>query len=66
MQQVDALVLDLSMPGGGGSDALKEICNDYPKLPVLVLTFYCEDQFGFRAFRAGALGYLSKNVCQNK
>lgn len=56
----DALILDLSMPGGGGLEVLKEIKINYPKLPVLVLTLYSEDQFGLRVFKAGGSGYLCK------
>lgn len=56
----DILILDLSMPGGVGMEAIKEIKQYYPKLPILVLSFYGEDQYGLRAFRAGAAGYLNK------
>lgn len=59
-QHADVLILDLSMPGGAGIETLKEIKGDYPKLPVLILSFHGENQYGLRAFKAGAAGYLTK------
>jgi two-component system invasion response regulator UvrY len=57
----DFVVLDLSMPGRGGLDVLREIRRLKPTLPVLVLSMYPEEQFAVRAIRAGANGYLSKD-----
>ena len=56
----DILVLDLSMPGGNGLEALKQIKNDHPQLPVMVLSMFPEDQYAVRTIRAGAAGYLNK------
>jgi len=56
----DALVLDLSMPGGSPLDSLKELREKYPALPVLVLSIHPEDQYALRTLRAGAAGYLTK------
>jgi DNA-binding NarL/FixJ family response regulator len=56
----DLVILDLSMPGRGGLDVLKELKAQRPKLPVLVLSMYAEKQFAVRALRAGAAGYLTK------
>ncbi len=56
----DAVVLDLSMPGRSGIDLLSEIKHRHPKLPVLVMSLYGEEQFAVRALRAGAAGYLTK------
>jgi len=56
----DVLVLDLNMPGKSGLDILKQIKKEKPKLPVLVLTIYPEDQYAFRVLKAGASGYLTK------
>lgn len=56
----DIVVLDLTMPGNNGLDMLKQIKHDLPKLPVLILSMYPEDQFAVRAIRAGAAGYLNK------
>lgn len=56
----DVLVLDLSMPGLSGFDVLKVVCQEWPELPVLVLSMYPEDQYAMRLLKAGAAGYLSK------
>lgn len=54
------VVLDLSLPGRNGLDLLKQIRRRQPKLPVLVLSMYPEEQYAVRALRAGACGYLNK------
>jgi len=61
-QAWDAVVLDLSMPGRGGLDTLHEIRRLKPELPVLVLSMHSEREFGVRAIKAGASGYLSKDT----
>ncbi len=54
------LVLDINMPGRSGLDALKEIKVRFPRLPVLILSIYGEEQYGLMAFKEGADGYLRK------
>ena len=56
----DVLLLDISMPGKSGLDILKELKAEKPKLPVLVLSMYPEEQYAVRVLRAGASGYLTK------
>lgn len=56
----DLVLLDISMPGRGGLDALKALKSHCPKLPVLVLSMHPEEQYAVRALRAGASGYLNK------
>jgi|SRR5579859_653172 len=56
----DVLVLDLSMPGRGGLDILKEVRRERPETRVLVLSMHPEDQFAVRMLKAGAAGYLTK------
>ena len=56
----DILVLDLSMPGGNGLETLKQIKHDHPKLPVMILSMFPEDQYAVRTIKAGAAGYLNK------
>ena len=58
--RVDALVLDISMPGKNGLDVLKELKRTHPTLPVLVLSMHPEDQFAIRILCAGAAGYVTK------
>jgi two-component system invasion response regulator UvrY len=60
-QQWDAVLLDLSMPGSDGLEVLKQVRQNHPFLPVLVLSMHPEDQFALRAIRAGASGYLTKD-----
>jgi len=54
------IILDISMPGRGGLDVLKEIRAQRVTTPILMLSMYAERQFAVRAFRAGASGYLTK------
>jgi DNA-binding NarL/FixJ family response regulator len=57
----DVLIVDIAMPGRNGIDALKELKQIRPDLPVLILSMYSEDQYAARAIKAGASGYLTKN-----
>lgn len=54
------VVLDINMPDKNGLEALKDIKLIYPNLPVLILSMFSEDQYGLRAIKAGASGYLKK------
>jgi two-component system invasion response regulator UvrY len=56
----DALILDISLPGRSGLDVLADIKKFNPKLPILTLSAYPEDQLAVRILKAGAAGYLSK------
>ena len=62
----DIVVLDVGMPGKSGLDALKELKHLSPRLPVLVLSAYPEDQLALRMLKAGASGYLSKDSAPNE
>ena len=57
---IDLIVLDLSMPGRSGVDLIRQIKDEAPKLPILILTMHEEEQYAVRAIRAGANGYLTK------
>jgi two-component system invasion response regulator UvrY len=56
----DVVLLDISMPGRSGLEILKELRSEHPKLPILIVSIYPEEQYAVRAFRAGASGYLTK------
>lgn len=56
----DLLILDITMPGRGGLDVLKNLKALRPRLPVLVLSMHPEDQYGKRMLKAGASGYMNK------
>jgi two-component system, NarL family, invasion response regulator UvrY len=57
----DIVICDLNMPGRSGLDALKQIKQAVPTLPVLIMSMYPEEQYGVRVIKAGASGYLSKD-----
>ena len=56
----DLVIVDISMPGRNGLDALVELKNMKPNLPVLVLSMHPEEQYALRAYKSGASGYLTK------
>jgi two-component system, NarL family, invasion response regulator UvrY len=56
----DVVICDLSMPGRSGLDALRQIRQSAPSLPVLIMSMHPEDQYALRVLKAGASGYLSK------
>ncbi len=56
----DVVLLDIAMPGRDGLEILKEVKNHRPKLNVLMLSMYPEEQYAVRALRSGASGYLTK------
>lgn len=65
-QEWDVLVTDMSMPGRNGLELIKLVKETRPKLPVLVLSMYGEEQFAVRAIRAGASGYLNKESASDQ
>jgi DNA-binding NarL/FixJ family response regulator len=58
----DLVVLDLDLPGMNGLELLKAIKQQHRHLRVLVLSIYPEDQFAVRVLKAGASGFISKDV----
>ncbi len=58
----EVLLLDMSMPGRSGVELIRQIKDEAPKLIILVLTMYEEDQYAVRAIRAGATGYITKDT----
>jgi two-component system invasion response regulator UvrY len=59
-QDWDVVVLDITMPGRSGLDALREIKKSKPRIPVLVLSMHPENQFAMRVLKSGASGYMTK------
>jgi len=58
----DVIISDLSMPGRSGLDLVQHIKQNFPKLPVLILSIHPEEQYAIRALKAGAAGYLNKEA----
>lgn len=56
----DVVVSDMTMPGRSGLDALQQIKQISPNLPVLILSFHPEEHYALRVLKAGASGYLNK------
>jgi two-component system, NarL family, invasion response regulator UvrY len=60
-KQPDVVVLDLSMPGIGGLECIRRICNRDPNAKILVFSVHDESVYVSRAMEAGAKGYITKN-----
>ena len=59
-ENLDVVILDISLPGKSGLELLKDLKKDHPKLPVLILSMHPEERFAIRALKAGASGYVTK------
>jgi two-component system, NarL family, invasion response regulator UvrY len=57
----DLILLDIAMPGRDGLEILKDIKVLKPKLPVMILSMFPEEQYALRALKSGASGYLTKD-----
>lgn len=58
---LDIVFMDIEMPGRSGLDALRDIRKLKPRLPVLIMSVHDELEYGLRALRSGAAGYVSKS-----
>ncbi len=58
----DLVITDLDMPGRSGIEALEQIKQVKPSLPVIVLSIYPDELYAVRVFKAGASAYLNKNA----
>lgn len=59
---LDAVLLDIALPGRDGLDVLQSLKREQPDLPVLMLSTYPERQYAVRCIRLGAAGYLNKSA----
>jgi two-component system, NarL family, invasion response regulator UvrY len=59
-RKYDVLVLDISLPDRSGLEILKQVRNEYPALPVLILSMYPEEHYALRVLKAGGSGYITK------
>jgi DNA-binding NarL/FixJ family response regulator len=60
--QPDVILMDLQMPGGGGLPAIREIVQTSPHIRILVVTMFQDNDSVFAALRAGARGYILKDM----
>lgn len=58
----DVVLMDIRLPGTSGIDACKEITERWPDVRVVILTSYAEDEMLFSAIKAGASGYVLKQI----
>jgi two-component system invasion response regulator UvrY len=59
---LDAVLLDIALPGRDGMDVLQALRTSWPLLPVLMLSTYPEKQYAVRCIKLGAAGYLNKSA----
>jgi len=58
----DIVLMDIRLPGMSGIEACEKICSKYPDTKVIMLTSYAEDEMLFSAIKAGASGYVLKQI----
>ena len=56
----DVAIVDISMPGRGGLEILRDLKAEKPSMKVMVLSMYAEEQYAIRSLRDGASAYLTK------
>lgn len=59
-QHFDLMLLDINLPDMHGIEVLKRFQSERPDIKIIVLSMYPEDQYGVRALKAGAMGYINK------
>ncbi len=59
-EEVDFIVLDLTMPGKNGLEVIKELRQTNKDIQILILSMHPEDRFAVRALKSGASGYMTK------
>lgn len=62
----DVVLMDIDMPGKNGIDAVGDIHKVFPKLPIIMLTVFEDEDRVFRSLRNGALGYILKSTAPEK
>ena len=59
-QLPDCVLLDMKMPGMDGIEVLKKLKNNYPELPIFIMTAYDESELTEEALEIGAVKYFAK------
>jgi len=62
----DVVVMDIRLPGTSGIEACEQIVDQFPNTKVIMLTSYAEDEMLFSAIRAGASGYVLKQIASEE
>jgi len=58
----DVILMDIRLPGEGGIEATRQVTTKFPKVKVVMLTSFADDELVMRAISAGAVGYVLKQV----
>jgi len=58
----DIVLMDIAMPGMNGLEATQDLTKSQPKVPVIILSIYSDEEHVYQALRAGASGYLLKGA----
>lgn len=58
----DVVLMDIRLPGEGGIEATRQVTAKFPKVKVVMLTSFADDELVMRAISAGAVGYVLKQV----
>ena len=64
--EMDVILLDISMPGRNGLDTLKQMRQMGIKVPILMLSMHSEDQYAVRVLKAGASGFINKETATDE
>jgi len=64
--QPDVILMDIKMPRMDGIKATRQIKEEYAKTQIIILTTYAEDELVFEGIRAGASGYLLKDITRDQ
>jgi two-component system, NarL family, invasion response regulator UvrY len=65
-QDCDLALVDINLPGRGGLELLQDLRRLHPKMPVIVLSAFPEQDYALRAFKLGAAGYVSKQSAEGE
>lgn len=65
-QHYDLVLLDIGLADKHGIEVLKQLRMEHPDIKIIVLSMYPEDQYGVRALKAGAMGYINKQSAPEK
>ena len=64
--QPDVVLMDIGLPEMSGIDCVRILKKEHPNLDIIMLTAYTEDEYIFQALKAGAYGFLTKNIFPSK